>query len=95
MTKYLLLLPALTGCIIVEGEKSDRATGTSGIQAGMNLTGKISENEDDWEGEESTEDTWTRKMSMEHIIQFLVKPLQEMYFYRLSGQMMSSIGLRL
>ena len=24
MTKYLLLLPVLTGCIIVEGEKSDR-----------------------------------------------------------------------
>ena len=54
MTKYLLLLPALTGCIIVESEKSDREDWNewdSGWDE-SDWEDEFSEDEDDWESEE-------------------------------------------
>ena len=58
MTKYLLLLPVLTGCIIVESEKSDREDWNE-WDSGWDESDweeEDSQDEDDWQGEENTEE---------------------------------------
>ena len=51
MTKYLLLLPTLTGCIIVEGEKSEQSDGN--------------EWDSGWDESESSEDDGTEDVEEE------------------------------
>ena len=100
MTKYLLLLPVLTGCIIVEGDKSEQSDWEEWDSGWDESDGW--EESDDWEYQDIEEEelarhlkTQVQKMSMEHIISCPVKRLQEMYFYQPFVLTTPSTGLKL